>query len=185
MDEELSEREETEVKKRSNFSAQYQHPEAQYIYQDRLYLLFRLGTAKKNTRQVHSCFSQTLTTNFWLITVFPHIVSAETILFWISQYIRPKVTVHKCAETIQGWKLYEEIRCVFCTFCELEIVFVLICRNSRTISGSKLVQNLQNVRVYKAFCSSEMATKQVYANLTKQIQVNKNRNDFLVQTMSS
>ena len=32
MDEELSEREETEVKKRSNFSAQYQHPEVQYIY---------------------------------------------------------------------------------------------------------------------------------------------------------
>ena len=27
-----------------------------------------------------------------------------------SQYMRPKVTVHKCAETIQGWKLYEEIR---------------------------------------------------------------------------
>ena len=27
-----------------------------------------------------------------------------------SQYIRPKVTVHKCAETIQGRKLYEEIR---------------------------------------------------------------------------
>ena len=26
------------------------------------------------------------------------------------QYIRPKVTVHKCAETIQGRKLYEEIR---------------------------------------------------------------------------
>ena len=49
------------------------------------------------------------------ITVFPYIVSAETILFWIwkskiSQYIRPKVTVHKCEETIQGRKLYEEIR---------------------------------------------------------------------------
>ena len=27
-----------------------------------------------------------------------------------SQYIRPKVTVHKRAETIQGRKLYEEIR---------------------------------------------------------------------------
>ena len=26
-----------------------------------------------------------------------------------SQYIRPKVTVHKCEETIQGGKLYEEI----------------------------------------------------------------------------
>ena len=31
-----------------------------------------------------------------------------------SQYIRPKVTVHKCAETIQGRKLYEEIRCTDC-----------------------------------------------------------------------
>ena len=27
-----------------------------------------------------------------------------------SQYIRPKITVHKCAETIQRRKLYEEIR---------------------------------------------------------------------------
>ena len=45
-------------------------------------------------------------------TVFPHIVSAETILFLNleiqrSQYIRPKVTVHKCAETIQGRKLFK------------------------------------------------------------------------------
>ena len=32
MDEELSEREEAEVKKRSNFSEQYQHPEVQYIH---------------------------------------------------------------------------------------------------------------------------------------------------------
>ena len=29
-----------------------------------------------------------------------------------SQYLRPKVTVHKCVETIQGRKLYEEIRYV-------------------------------------------------------------------------
>ena len=35
-----------------------------------------------------------------LATVFPHIVSAETILFG-----NPKVTVHKGAETIQGRKL--------------------------------------------------------------------------------
>ena len=37
-------------------------------------------------------------------------LNAETILFefWIqrSQYIRPKVTLHKCAETIQGRKLF-------------------------------------------------------------------------------
>ena len=39
--------------------------------------------------------------------VFSHIVSAETIFFLNfeiqrSQYILPKVTVYKCAETIQG-----------------------------------------------------------------------------------
>jgi hypothetical protein len=37
-------------------------------------------------------------------TVFPHIVSAETILF---EFGNPKVTVHKCAETIQGRKLFK------------------------------------------------------------------------------
>ena len=41
------------------------------------------------------------------VTVFPHKVSAETIIFGFEN---PKVTVHKCAETIQGRKLYEEIR---------------------------------------------------------------------------
>jgi hypothetical protein len=46
-------------------------------------------------------------------TVFPHIVSAETILFWIwSQYIRTKVTVHKCAETIQRRKLFKRGNCM-------------------------------------------------------------------------
>ena len=44
-------------------------------------------------------------------TVFPHIVSAETILFLNleiqrSQYIRAKVTVHKCAETICRMRKY-------------------------------------------------------------------------------
>ena len=48
----------------------------------------------------------------WVVdTVFPHIVSAETILFLDleiqrSQYIRPKVTIHKC-------ELYEEIRYIW------------------------------------------------------------------------
>ena len=46
-----------------------------------------------------------------ITTVFPHIVSAETIFFIVeiqrSQYIRPKVTVHKCAESIQGRKLFK------------------------------------------------------------------------------
>ena len=52
-----------------------------------------------------------------LPTVFRHIVSAETIFLGLeiqrSQYIRPKVTVYKCAETIQGRKLYEEIRYMY------------------------------------------------------------------------
>ena len=48
-------------------------------------------------------------------TLFPHIVFSETILFLNleiqrSQYIRPKATVHKGAETIQGRKLYVEVR---------------------------------------------------------------------------
>ena len=43
-------------------------------------------------------------------TIFPHIVFAETILF---EFGNPKVTVHKCAETIQGRKLYEEIWYIF------------------------------------------------------------------------
>ena len=48
---------------------------------------------------------------FKINTVFPHIVSAETILFWVRPYVLwPLITVHKCAETIQGRKLYEEIR---------------------------------------------------------------------------
>ena len=44
---------------------------------------------------------------FYLVhTVFPHIVSAE-----FFEFGNPKV--HKCAETIQGRKLYEEIRYFF------------------------------------------------------------------------
>ena len=45
-------------------------------------------------------------------TVFPHIVSNYSLLnleIQRSQYIRPKVKVHKGSETIQGRKLYEEI----------------------------------------------------------------------------
>ena len=42
-------------------------------------------------------------------TVFPHIVSLKTILF-LNLEICTKVTVHKGAETVQGWKLYEEIQ---------------------------------------------------------------------------
>ena len=52
---------------------------------------------------------------FWAIsafrfanTVFPHIVSAETILFWLWAYVLwPLITVHKCAETIQGRKVFK------------------------------------------------------------------------------
>ena len=43
-----------------------------------------------------------------LHTVFPHIVSAETILFWLWPYVLwPLITLHKCAETIQGRKLFK------------------------------------------------------------------------------
>ena len=41
-------------------------------------------------------------------TVFPRIVSAETILLWIWPYVLwPLNTVHKSAETIQGRKLFK------------------------------------------------------------------------------
>ena len=41
-------------------------------------------------------------------TVFPHIVSAETILFWLWPYVLwPLITVHKFAESIQGRKLFK------------------------------------------------------------------------------
>ena len=39
-----------------------------------------------------------------------------------SQYIRPKVTVHKGAETIQGRKLYEDIRYLNPTFAAVRMV---------------------------------------------------------------
>ena len=47
------------------------------------------------------------------LTLYPQIVSAETILFWIWPYVLwplVTVTVHKSAETIQGRKLFAEIR---------------------------------------------------------------------------
>ena len=58
-----------------------------------------------------------LTMPLWVVsksldTIFPHIVSAETTFFLHleiqrSQYISPRVTVHKGAETIQGRKLFK------------------------------------------------------------------------------
>ena len=46
-----------------------------------------------------------------LDTVFSRIVSAESILFWIWPYVLwPLITVHKSADTIQGRKLFAEIR---------------------------------------------------------------------------
>ena len=43
-----------------------------------------------------------------LYTVFPRIVSAETILFWIwPDVLWPLITVHKSAENIQGRKLFK------------------------------------------------------------------------------
>ena len=42
------------------------------------------------------------------VTIFPQIVSAETILFWIWPYVLwPLITVDKSAETIQGRKLFK------------------------------------------------------------------------------
>ena len=51
-------------------------------------------------------------------TVFPHIASCGNYSFLNlenqrSHYIRPKVTVQKCVEIIQGRKLYEEIRYLY------------------------------------------------------------------------
>ena len=46
-------------------------------------------------------------------TLFPHIVSAEKFFF---EFVNPNVTVHKCAETIQWRKLYEEIRYMVCNW---------------------------------------------------------------------
>ena len=43
-------------------------------------------------------------------TVFPHIVSEFPRKLFFFEFVNPKVTVHKGAETIQGRKLYEEIR---------------------------------------------------------------------------
>ena len=41
-------------------------------------------------------------------TVFPRIVSVETILFWVWPYVLwPLVTIHISAETIQGRKLFK------------------------------------------------------------------------------
>ena len=46
-----------------------------------------------------------------LITIFPYIVTMEVILFWLWPYVLwPLISVHKCAETIQGRKQYEEIQ---------------------------------------------------------------------------
>ena len=50
---------------------------------------------------------------FWLevFTVFPQILSTETILFWIWPYVHKyKCGNHSRAETIQGWKVFAEIR---------------------------------------------------------------------------
>ena len=47
-------------------------------------------------------------------TIFPRIVSAETIFFLIWPYVLwPLVTVHKSVETIQGRKLFSELRYIF------------------------------------------------------------------------
>ena len=57
-----------------------------------------------------------------------------------SQYIRPKVTVHKCAETIQGRKLFAEIR--YSNNCPQNIIltirlYINICKAKFYLSTNK------------------------------------------------
>ena len=60
-------------------------------------------------------YANSLVLAFYLkSTVFPRIVSAETILFWSWPYVLwPLMTVHKSVETIQGRKLFAEIRYIY------------------------------------------------------------------------
>ena len=53
------------------------------------------------TRNESLCY---LSDRKYIHTVFPYIVSAQTILF---EFGNPKITVHKGAETIQGRKLFK------------------------------------------------------------------------------
>ena len=74
-------------------------------------------------------------------TAFPHIVSAETFLFWLWPYVLwPLISVHKCAETIQGRKLYEEMR----YFLKLSFAFLF---NSLRLGTCKLSQNIKKIDV--------------------------------------
>ena len=62
---------------------------------------------------------------YWILRYLPYfrvyLVSVETILFWLWPYVLwPLITVHKCAETIQGRKLYAEIRYVNFGYCILK-----------------------------------------------------------------
>ena len=87
--------------------------------------------------------------NFKVYTIFPHIVSAEIIRFWIwkskghTQYIRPKVSVNRCAETIQGRKLYEED----CTFVSLSIPLNKLSCLFQLQSAEKLDEPLERLLV--------------------------------------
>ena len=60
-------------------------------------LILRVKTSPRSSKELIKTF-----------TLFPRIVSAETILFWIWPYVLwPLLTVHKSAETIQGRKLFK------------------------------------------------------------------------------
>ena len=73
---------------------------AKYITSDDMLLMYVLTIR----------FRLELSNFFWKGIVFPWIVSAETILFWIWPYVLwLLITVHKSADTIQGWKLFVEI----------------------------------------------------------------------------
>ena len=87
------------------------------------------------------------TSNIWYNTAFPHIVSAETILFWIWKLWQIKIVAaifqfllnklnsscenYSREETIQGRKLYEERRYISFV-CYLSKI--LLCTNISTLS---------------------------------------------------
>ena len=70
---------------------------------------WQTGSWQTGSWQTGSWTNMTWSWLTWCLhTVFPHIVSAETILFWLWPYVVwPLITVHKCAKTIQGRKLFK------------------------------------------------------------------------------
>ena len=75
---------------------------------ERLNQMLWLGYRERRCQVWNIYFSQMRAFYSFWYTLFPPIVSAETILFWIWPYVLwPLVTIHKSAETIQGRKLFK------------------------------------------------------------------------------